>query len=388
MELYETTDSFTKRMAKKANELRLPFGGTIELTPLCNMSCKMCYVYKSYEEMSANGKLLTVEQWICILEQMKEAGVLYLLITGGEPLIYPYFKEVYKAMLDMGFLVTVNTNGTLINEEWADFFAKYRCRRFNITLYGKDDATYEKVCHNPKGFTSVMCAAALLKERNLPFTFTSSLINENADQMKELYRIAQSMDVPYKAATYMFPAVRRNICAEHQNRMSPEKAAQVMLKYYEISRTPEEMKTYVHSTLMNLFLPPRIVVAADRQGYPCRGGKSGFWVTWRGELTSCAMLEYPQMSLLDHPFEECWKYIVEQTKEIAYCKLCLKCTKQNICHICPAAAYTETHSFEGCPEYVCAYTDELIRCLFEYLSDEEHAPYEMALKNGGFMQIL
>ena len=287
----------------------------------------------------------------------------------------------------MGFLVTINTNGTLINTKWANFFSKHRCKHFNITLYGKDDETYKNLCHNSNGFSSVMRAATLLKERNIPFTFTSSLISENAHQLEELYQIAQKLEVPYKPATYMFPAIRRNISANKQNRLSPQDAAYYMLKYYELGKSSKEMNDFVHSQLTRLFLPPRLVIAKDKKGYPCRGGKSGFWITWQGLLTSCAMLEHPQMNLLIHPFEKCWKYIVDQTKEVLYCDKCLNCSKQNICHVCPAAIYTETLDFQKNPEYICEYTDELINLLLQFLSPEEQLPYKCALQNGGFKQI-
>ena len=37
----------------------------------------------------------------------------------------------------MGMILTINTNGTLIDETWADFFAQHPPRRINITLYGR-----------------------------------------------------------------------------------------------------------------------------------------------------------------------------------------------------------------------------------------------------------
>ena len=74
------------------------------------------------------------------------------LLTGGEPLLFPGFKELYIELQKMGMILTINTNGTLIDEEWADFFQKYKPRRMNITLYGADDQAYEQLCHYPGGF--------------------------------------------------------------------------------------------------------------------------------------------------------------------------------------------------------------------------------------------
>lgn len=68
---------------------------------------------------------------------------------GGGPLLVPGFKELYLALKAEGMVLTLNTNGTLLDEQWADFFARHKPRRVNITLYGADDAAYETLCRCP-----------------------------------------------------------------------------------------------------------------------------------------------------------------------------------------------------------------------------------------------
>ena len=98
--------------------------------------------------------------------QMKDAGTLFC-VNGGEPLYYPQFKELYCALKDMGMILTLNTNGTLINEEWAEFFAKNKPRRINITLYGSKNETYENLCHMKDGFDKTIRGIELLKNMRL-----------------------------------------------------------------------------------------------------------------------------------------------------------------------------------------------------------------------------
>ena len=110
----EKLSSMELAMMRKAAAMRRPIHGSLELTPLCNMNCDMCYIRLSPTEMAARGKLRTVNEWIALSEQMQRAGVLFLLLTGGEPLLYPGFKELFTHLKKAGMILTVNTNGTLI----------------------------------------------------------------------------------------------------------------------------------------------------------------------------------------------------------------------------------------------------------------------------------
>lgn len=116
--------SIEKALLERAKASKTPANGSLELLPICNMNCDMCYVRLSREEVQAHGGLHTTDEWIEIGKQMKDAGVLFLLLTGGEPLLFPDFKRLYTELQKMGFIITINTNGTLIDDEWILFFKK------------------------------------------------------------------------------------------------------------------------------------------------------------------------------------------------------------------------------------------------------------------------
>ena len=364
MQLYGTETDVEKILSDKADIEKIPIGGTIELLPLCNMNCKMCYIVLSKEEMEEQGRMLSCDEWLRILGEAEKLDTLYLLITGGEPLIYPEFKKLYSELKKRGFILSVNTNGTLIDEDWADFFVQYGVRRINITLYGKNDETYYKLCKNPKGFTQVMKGARLLKERNVPFRFTCSATPYNEADLPEIYGIAKEFDVPLDVATYMFPAVRRGEKSNLVERFKPEVAGRLAIEQYRMRNPEKDMKQACRNTLECIKRPPKLTKS---KGFNCHAGHSGFWMNWKGELLPCGMFKEPCISMLDHSFEECWKYIVEETHKIKNCSKCEKCGWQNICQVCPAVCYTETGKTDGYPEYVCRMTCEMLRQMEKYI---------------------
>ena len=126
---------------RKGAAKRIPVSGTFELTSRCNLDCKMCYVHMSKAEQDKIGRELTAEQWIDLGRQAVDAGMIYLLLTGGEPLLRPDFQEIYTALIQMGLMMTINTNATLMTPQIIELFKKHRPEKVNVTLYGMSDET-------------------------------------------------------------------------------------------------------------------------------------------------------------------------------------------------------------------------------------------------------
>ena len=122
----------------KARDQGVPVCGTFELTPLCNLSCKMCYVHLDREQLGGRN-VLPAETWISIIDQAAEAGMMYAVVTGGECLTYSGFKEVYLHLLSKGIETELLTNGILLTEEMVQFLDEHPPTGIQIPLYGPDE---------------------------------------------------------------------------------------------------------------------------------------------------------------------------------------------------------------------------------------------------------
>ena len=372
MELF-SKDNMTEvesYITAKAAYLKRPIGGTIELLPLCNMTCKMCYIQKSHAEMRKEGRMLTCDEWISIAGQAKEAGVLSILITGGEPLLFPEFERLYKRLTHMGFIICLNTNGTLVNEHWADLFAEYPCRRINMTIYGKDNQTYADLCGNPHGFDQLMNTVALLKERQVPFRFNFTPSKWNFHQVHEIADIARALDVPLSCGTYIFPNEEERLGKE--TRPTPEEYADLYLQTAHEHHPTYPMEIIAKSRLFSL----KKTAKTKANDYHCSAGYNGFWIDWKGYLSTCGIYRLSPVNLLEHSFTEAWEMAAPKFRDLHVCEECENCVKRNLCSVCPAANYTETGSSAGKPEYLCKATDAVIKKLLSYLQEDERKEYE------------
>ncbi|WP_368351055.1 radical SAM protein, partial [Phocaeicola dorei] len=119
----------------------------------------MCFIRTERSVVERHGGLSPLQQWLDWAEQLQDMGTLFILLTGGEPMLYPHFKELYTRLREMGFILTLNTNGTLIDNEMVRILQTHKPRRINVTLYGDSRETYGRLCHNPQGYT--LCMEAL-----------------------------------------------------------------------------------------------------------------------------------------------------------------------------------------------------------------------------------
>lgn len=367
MDLFDTNTTFERQLFAKAARNRIPLYGVLELLPLCNLNCDMCYVHLSKQEVQSQGRLRSLDEWISLAKQMKDAGTLFLLLTGGEPLLFHQFKELYCALKDMGMILTLNTNGTLINEEWAEFFAKNKPRRINITLYGSKNETYENLCHMKDGFDKTIRGIELLKKYKIDVKINGSLVKKNFHDRMEIIDIGEKYDIPVRIDTYMYPSVReRTTPFNFQERLDPEDAAKARVEILHREMGDELFEQYAKQTI---YLAEHTEEGDACPGHmTCRAGQSSFVVNWQGMIRSCIVLDQPSYDAFDttDDFMTLWNKIVKETEEIKTSMECNQCKLRHVCNTCAAAAIAECGDSEGVSKYLCEYTKETVRNLKEF----------------------
>lgn len=350
---------------RKAAYNQIPLSGTFELSPCCNMDCRMCYVRKTREEVKEYGGEISAESWLAMAEECRKAGMLFLLLTGGEPFLYKEFKKLYMELNRMGFLISINTNGTMITKEVVSWLRSAPPTRINITLYGASNETYQRLCRNPRGFDQTVQAAKMLKEAGLAVKFNASMTPYNVNDLEKIYNIAEKLDIYVQASAYMFPPVRKDESLVGQgDRFSAEDAARFQVKIDRLRLTEDEFRQRAQRMRDNhLELPQEedTCVRDMREPLGCRAGKSAFWINWKGEMTACGMMPCP----VTYPFRDgfliAWKSLIDKTAKLYMPSGCMNCKRRKVCHVCGASVYTETGTFDEVPQYVCEMTEKLIQ---------------------------
>lgn len=362
-------NTMEKYLCDKAFAQHIPLSGTFELLPICNMDCKMCYIRMSPEEMRRQGEVLSAKEWIGFGRQMVKEGMMFLLLTGGEPLLHPEFFDIYHALRNMGICVTINTNGTLITEKTAEEFQKNPPRRVNVSLYGASDETYARLCGNPQGFSQTMRGIRLLLEAGIAVKVNFVPTLHNKEDLEEVIRITEEWNIPVSTPTYIFPPVRKDENAEMDKRMSPEEVADLQMSIIHRNHHMEvdyadHLREILEKVQKKEKLCNRVPVPG---GFLCSAGVSSFWVNWKGHATPCGMMPELAEDLRKVPFAKAWKRIMEKSSGIYTSEDCFNCNYRSICQTCAASAHAETGSYDGVPEYHCEICKNYERKLQEEL---------------------
>jgi len=352
-------------LAARAAQRHVPLGGTFELTARCNLNCKMCYVRLEPSKMRGIGRERTAKEWISLAREAADAGTLNLLITGGEPLLREDFAEIYTAICQMGFIITLNTNATLMNAKYLELFNKYPPTAVNITLYGASADTYKKVCGSAATFYKTIEGLEMLSSIPTELEVRTTFIKDNVVELDEIRRIANKYTKRYAINAFLNKAIRGASSEVENVRLSPMEIFELYrynAEYYNSLNNSDEIAleknmdtdNYIGVKEYGFDLPPKILT--------CLAAKSMYWISWDGKMLPCGSFSGPYTLPFEEGFKNAWDRLPGLFEDIGLPEKCKICEYANgKCSNCPAILQSETGSFDNVSEYICGIAMERAR---------------------------
>jgi radical SAM protein with 4Fe4S-binding SPASM domain len=333
-------ERFWREFAAKVAGRRIPFSGSLALTHRCNLGCVHCYARG--EAHDAASRELNAGQWKEIIDQLKAAGCLYLLLTGGEPLLHDDFREIYAYARKNGFLVTVFTNGTLVDDRILDLFMELPPRLVEISLYGARAGTHDRVTGVPGSFSAALSVFDRLMARGIKVSLKSVLLTLNADDMPALEKLARSRGVQFRLDAAVFPSLEGDR-SPLGLRVSPERAVDLEMA------DPERIKEWRE------FLAAFGQMPGGSGMFNCGSGVNTFHVDPQGWMYPCLMVRKPRYSLVRGSFQEGWNRAFSAFRnEAPAAEPCRTCEQKLLCGYCPGFFELENNDPSIPSEYLCA----------------------------------
>ena len=333
---------FSRRLNEKMAGRRIPFSGSAELTFRCNLRCRHCYVAGGNHPRAARQEL-PADEWRSILDQIADEGCLWLLLTGGEPLTRPDFADLYLYAKRKGFLLTLFTNGTLLTPRTADLLAEWRPFAVEITLYGRTQATYERVTGVPGSHARCMRGVELLMERGVPLRLKTMLLTLNQHELWDIKAYAEGLGVQFR----FDPMVNAGLDGARQPmdlRLPPED----ILKFDMADATRWADWRDFWQRLRDVRPDPRYL-------YTCGAGLRTFHVDPYGRLGACIMSRAQTYDLRQGTFRAGWRDFLYGVRYQPAIKdhRCRQCNLHALCGHCPAWGCLEHGEPEEPVEFLC-----------------------------------
>lgn len=322
---------------------RVPAAGSIDLTHRCNLRCVHCYLGECREPVHGAGAEMDSRRRHAVIDELTEAGCLYLLISGGEPLLHPDFPETYRHAKANGLIVTVFTNATLIDPAVAALFAEWPPRLVEVSLYGMTRPTYEAVTGIPGSFERCLRGIGLLREHGIRFALKTILMTLNRQEFDAIEGYARELGVKFRfdpAITPRFDGDRTPLG------LRVPAADAVALEFADAGRTSNWQRYAARWG--------RLVPGTDEL-YQCGAGRRSFNITPAGILQPCLMVGNPSFDLARGDFLEGWRYINKHIGErrVVTGNRCHRCTERAFCGHCPGFMRLEGGAEEGHSAYLC-----------------------------------
>jgi radical SAM protein with 4Fe4S-binding SPASM domain len=336
---------FGERLNEQILTDRIPISGTIELTFRCNLQCVHCYCNLAAKDREANDRELKTEEVYRIFDQIAEAGCLWLLITGGEPLLRKDFLDIYIYAKKKGFITTLFTNGTLLTPEIADGLVEWPPYQVEITLYGATKETYEKITGIPGSFKNCWRGIDLLQERRIPLGLKTMAMTVNQTEIQKMKKYADDLGVSFRYDPLVNPRLdgSKMPC---DFRLSPEEV--VKLDLSDEKRKEEWEKSFER---------PKGPFPSDEL-FICGAGLSKFHIDPFGRMSVCEMSRFQSYDLRQGSFEEGWYKSVPQVLALKPDEdyKCSHCEFIALCAQCPGWASVENGHPGARVEHLCQIT--------------------------------
>jgi radical SAM protein with 4Fe4S-binding SPASM domain len=345
MELSSYTE-FSEKLHQTVISRSIPVNGTIEVSNRCPLNCSHCYNNLAMGDSSARSMELTTDQHRRIADEVVEMGCLWMLYTGGEIFARRDFLDIYRHAKRAGLLITLFTNGVLINEEIADTLVEWRPFAIEITLYGRTRQTYEALTRIPGSFDKCMRGIELLLERGLPLKLKSVGVSVNKHEIMAMKQFANELGVEFKFDSMINPRID---CSSSPLAVRLSPADIVALDFEDPRRIPEYQRLALD------FPAPKFAEGVTPEIYACGAGINSFAIDPYGELSLCVISHFDKYNLKTGSFREGWDYLRKvRRKKATMPTKCTSCALRSMCGMCPAEGELENGHPEKPVDFLCA----------------------------------
>jgi AdoMet-dependent heme synthase len=315
-----------EEMSAKALKLGIPLTVHLDLTYRCNERCVHCYLdHEDHGEMSTS-------EIKDLLDQLAEAGVFFLTLSGGEILMRMDFFEILEHARKRGFCVKLKTNAVLIREKEAVRIRDLGVESIQISIYSHRPEVHDAITKMPGSLKRSIKAIRFLRSEGLRVTIANVLMLQNIQDYPGVRALGSELGVEVTIDPTITP------------RMDGDRS----LLDLNIDQAALERVFREEGLVENAgesCVPPSGPDDELLNSLPCSAGHTACYVSPYGDVYPCVQFPLPSGNVRRDKFLDIWRHSpqLNEVRSITLRDLtgCSHCSNLKSCTRCPGLAYME-----------------------------------------------
>lgn len=335
MEAFQPISGAQRYLVQRARAHQVPLGVHVDVTLRCDLACQHCYL----DDRRRNE--LSLAEYDELFAQLKAAGTLHLLISGGEIFHRRDGIEIIELAARHRFEIRLITHAGHITPELAARVAACRVAVVSISLYATTPDVHDRVTLVPGSFERTIAGARALIDAGVPVNFKAVLMNINPVDVDELRAFAAGMRASIEFSVDIKGGNGGTDDLMELN-LPPEQRVAMLGCVYP---------TMVDSGGVSNFSPDE---------YTCMAGNASCYISPDGTVYPCLEWHEVAGNVRDQDFATIWHEapVFRHARTIRRGSFsgCGGCEHFGHCGLCPARALRETGSPTGTAASKCQET--------------------------------
>jgi AdoMet-dependent heme synthase len=318
--------SLMQSMGQRALDLGLPLSVQLDVTYRCNERCVHCYLdHNDYGEM-------TFEEIRGVLDQLAEAGVFFLVLSGGEVFMRRDFLDIVAYARSLMFCVKVKTNAFMIREKEAQRLRDLAVNEVQVSIYSHRPAVHDAITMLPGSLKRSLAGIRLLRSHDVKVIIANVLMRQNLNDHDGVQALARELGAHCTIDPTITPMMNGDREVLGLGIGVPQ--------LHEVFRKPSLV-----GDVDEFCAPPEPADDKTLQAVPCSAGHTACYISPYGDLYPCVQFPLPSGNVRRQKFIDIWNHS-EQLNEVRSITLrdlpvCSGCGHVNSCSRCPGLAYME-----------------------------------------------
>ena len=334
---------FMRRFSARTRLEHVPVSGAFDLTYRCNLRCVHCYCGHLTAQSPREAGELGTTAVLRLLDGIAAEGCMYFLLSGGEPLLRRDFVEIYRHACELGMRTGVFTNATLVDDPILEAFREYPPRMVEVSVYGHDAATYERVSGVRGSFERALAGVHRLLDAGVHVGLKTMILRDNVHVVDAIEAMAVELGLRFRIDPLIMPRLDGDAAPLGQ-RVDPDTAVALELATDERLLSVDALEARQRSAPVRSDL------------YLCSAGVKAFHIDPRGVVRPCLLSQDLGVDSAGAGFGAAWRSVVQTVASLRRRadSQCIECSLKAVCGYCPGFFALETGSPHEVSPYLCA----------------------------------